>query len=228
MKKLISFIEQQIYHFIFFISILCIFLFLQNWRLSTKVETLIDHQSKLENVLTNSSDKYIITKSLILQDTLVSNLNKLIPGTKYINLDLETLIKVADGQVYNNAAQVWNHNFYFGGLKPGNGNIFKGSLSEGLKASFGSLTFLKNSFIKTAGSLFGSGWIWLVLRQDGLMEVVPKSNAGNPLRTGVTPIMACDMWEHAYYLDYQNRRPDYLAAVIQNLINWDFANANLG
>ena len=152
--------------------------------------------------------------------TYVSNLNKLIPGTKYINLDLETLIKVADGQVYNNAAQVWNHNFYFGGLKPGNGNIFKGSLSEGLKASFGSLTFLKNSFIKTAGSLFGSGWIWLVLRQDGLMEVVPKSNAGNPLRTGVTPIMACDMWEHAYYLDYQDNHADYIEA-FWKLVNWE-------
>ena len=174
---------------------------------------------------TDALEPYISKKTVELHyekylRTYVSNLNKLIPGTKYINLDLETLIKVADGPVYNYAAQVWNHNFYFGGLKPGTSNTFKGSLSECLKASFGSLTFLKNSFIKTAGSLFGSGWIWLVLRQDGLMEVVPKSNAGNPLRTGVTPIMACDMWEHAYYLDYQNNHADYIEA-FWKLVNWE-------
>ena len=150
----------------------------------------------------------------------VSNLNKLLNGTKYMNLDLETIIKVSDGSIFNNASQVWNHNFYFGGLKPGNNKALKGPFSDGLKASFGSFSFLKNSFTKAAGSLFGAGWIWLVLNQNGLLEIVPKSNAGNPMRIGVIPIMVCDMWEHAYYLDYQNNHAAYLEA-FWKLINWD-------
>jgi Fe-Mn family superoxide dismutase len=150
----------------------------------------------------------------------VSNLNKLLTGTKYINMDLETIIKVSDGPVFNNASQVWNHNFYFGGLNSGTNQAVKGSLLDCLKASFGSISFLKNSFIKTAGSLFGAGWVWLVLKKDGLLEVVPKSNAGNPMRTGEIPIMVCDMWEHAYYLDYPGDHAEYIEA-FWKLINWE-------
>ena len=151
--------------------------------------------------------------------TYIKNLNNLISGTKFENMDLDTIIKVADGPVFNNAAQVWNHKFYFEGLKPGK-QVLKNTFTEVIKSNFGSVSFFKNSFANAAGSLFGAGWIWLVLNQKGSIEILPKSNAGNPLRIGLIPLLTCDLWEHAYYLDYQNRCDDYVDA-FWKLINWD-------
>ena len=150
----------------------------------------------------------------------VTNLNSLIPGTKFENMDLNTIIKIADGAVFYNASQTWNHAFYFEGLKPCPDNALKDQFANIINRSFGSVSFLKNTFSKAAGSLFGVGWIWLVMNPKGFLEIIQEKNAGNPLRTGLVPLMACDMWEHAYYLDYQNRRADYIEA-FWKLINWE-------
>jgi superoxide dismutase, Fe-Mn family len=172
----------------------------------------------------NALEPYISRMNLELHhekhnQTYIKNLNSRIYGSRFKNLDLETIIKVADGPVFNDAAQVWNHRFYFEGLKPGN-NTLKGPFADVIKRNFGSVSFFKNSFIKAALSLFGAGWVWLVLNPKGLMEIIQKSNAGNPLRIGLVPLMNCDLWEHAYYLDYQNRKNDYLEA-FWKLINWE-------
>jgi Fe-Mn family superoxide dismutase len=141
-------------------------------------------------------------------------------GTKFENIDLETIIKVSEGPVFNNAAQIWNHMFYFDSLKPKNIGIPKSPLFEMINENFGSLSLFKDAFIKSAVSLFGSGWVWLVWNPKGTMEIIQESNAGNPLRKGLIPLLTCDVWEHAYYLDYQNRRTDYLNA-FWSLINWE-------
>jgi Fe-Mn family superoxide dismutase len=150
----------------------------------------------------------------------ISNLNTLIRGTQFENKDVETIIKVADGPIFNNASLAWNHEFYFSGLRPGDHNILKGPFKDIIKASFGSVRFFKESFARSAASLLGSGWIWLILNPKGLMEILQESSAGNPLRRGLIPLLNCDMWEHAYYLDYQNRRSDYVEA-FWNVVNWD-------
>jgi Fe-Mn family superoxide dismutase len=153
-------------------------------------------------------------------EAYVNNLNNLIAGTKFENSDIETIIKVAEGPVFNNASQVWNHTFYFEGLIPSNGHALKGPFSRVISGNFGSVQFFRESFIKAANSLFGSGWVWLLWNPKGTIEIIQESNAGNPLRKGLVPLLTCDVWEHGYYLDYQNRRPDYLTA-FWSLINWD-------
>jgi Fe-Mn family superoxide dismutase len=153
-------------------------------------------------------------------EAYVNNLNNLIAGTKFENSDIETIIKVAEGPVFNNASQVWNHTFYFEGLIPSNGHVLKGPFSRVISGNFGSVQFFRESFIKAANSLFGSGWVWLLWNPKGTIEIIQESNAGNPLRKGLVPLLTCDVWEHGYYLDYQNRRPDYLTA-FWSLINWD-------
>lgn len=153
-------------------------------------------------------------------EAYVSNLNNLITGTKFENSDLETIIKVAEGQVFNNASQVWNHTFYFEGLKPANGHALKGPFSKVISGNFGSVQFFKDSFIKAGSTLFGSGWVWLLWNPKGTIEIIQESNAGNPLRKGLIPLLTCDVWEHGYYMDYQNRRPDYVNA-FWSLVNWD-------
>ena len=173
----------------------------------------------------NALEPYISKKTLELHhgkhhNDYLANLNKLIQGTKFKDLNLETIIKVADGPIFNNAAQVWNHTFYFECLKPGNRSSIKDSFEEVIKNSFGSVSFFKSSFTESVSSLFGVGWVWLVLNQNGVMEIIQKFNAGNPLRVGLIPLMTCDVWEHAYYLDYQNRLGDY-ACAFWELINWD-------
>jgi superoxide dismutase, Fe-Mn family len=150
----------------------------------------------------------------------ITNLNILISGTKYEIKDLETYIKVSEGPLFNNAAQAWNHSFYFESLKPGNNHLINGRFMEVINESFGSVKFFKDSFIKSAVSLFGSGWVWLVINPKGSLEIIQESNAGNPLRRGLVPLLTCDVWEHAYYLDYQNRRSDY-AESFWKLINWE-------
>ena len=150
----------------------------------------------------------------------VTNLNNLTDGTRFENLDLETIIKVSEGPILNNAAQVWNHTFYFSCIKPGNNSVLKGPLVDVVDRSFGSFSIFKDTFIKSSVTLFGSGWAWLVLNPKGLLEIIQESNAGNPIRKGLIPLLVCDVWEHAYYLDYQNRRSDYVEA-FWNLVNWE-------
>lgn len=171
----------------------------------------------LEPYLSKKTLEYHYGKHL---PAYAANLNRLTLGTTFNNLDLETIIKVADGPVFNYASQVWNHMFYFECLRPASKNSIKGPLENLIKRDFGTISFFKNAFVKAAESLFGAGWIWLVLTQNGSLQIVPKSNAGNPLRVGFIPIMTCDLWEHAYYLDYQNRFIDYINA-FWKLINWE-------
>jgi Fe-Mn family superoxide dismutase len=149
----------------------------------------------------------------------VNNLNNLIPGTKFENADLETIVKEAEGGIFNNGAQVWNHTFYFDTFSKSPKVEPKGKLAEAIERDFGSFTKFKEAFAKAAATLFGSGWAWLVKDEHGKLLIIQESNAGNPLRSGYTPLLTCDVWEHAYYLDYQNRRPDYIEA-FWTLVDW--------
>ena len=157
----------------------------------------------------------------------VTNLNKLIPGTEFEDLSLENIIKNAPaGGLFNNAAQVWNHSFYWNCLSPNGGGEPSGKLLEAINNAFGSFDEFKEKFTKSAVTNFGSGWTWLVNVKNGL-EIINTSNAGTALTSGKTALLTCDVWEHAYYVDYRNARPQYVAA-FWNLVNWDFVEGNLG
>jgi Fe-Mn family superoxide dismutase len=157
----------------------------------------------------------------------VTNLNNLIKGTEYENLDLEAIIKKAPaGGIYNNSAQVWNHTFFWNSMKPGGGGEPNGALGEAIKARWGSFEEFKKAFSTSAVGNFGSGWTWLVKKADGSVDIVNMGPAGTPLTTGDKALLCIDVWEHAYYIDYRNRRPDFVAAFLSNLANWDFASAN--
>jgi len=149
----------------------------------------------------------------------VTNLNNLVPGTKFENATLETIIREADGGIFNNGAQVWNHTFYFSSFKPQSGGEPSSLLATAVNISFGSFSEFKEQFSKAAATLFGSGWAWLVKHENGRLEIIQESNAGNPLRRGLKPLLTCDVWEHAYYLGYQNRRADYIKAFWE-IIDW--------
>jgi Fe-Mn family superoxide dismutase len=149
----------------------------------------------------------------------VNNLNGLIPGTPFENLSLEEIILKADGPVFNNAAQVWNHTFYFDSFTPEAFQEPEGKLAEAMNAAFGSFKGFREAFAKAAAGQFGSGWAWLSAKPDGSLVITQEANAGNPLRSGLKPLLTCDVWEHAYYLDYQNRRPDYITA-FWKLVDW--------
>jgi Fe-Mn family superoxide dismutase len=151
--------------------------------------------------------------------TYVNNLNKLIPGTSFEQSTLEDIIKKAEGGIFNNGAQVWNHSFYWSCLTGGGGSEPTGKLIEAIRGSFGSFDDFKVKFTNAAATLFGSGWTWLVKTPDGKLEIIQESNAGNPLRKGFTPLLTCDVWEHAYYLDKQNRRLDYIND-FWNIVDW--------
>lgn len=153
-------------------------------------------------------------------EAYVKNLNTLIEGTRFEIADLVTLIRLAEGPLFNNASQVWNHTFYFETMIPGSGSNPKGSFAKIISGTFGSLQSFRETFIRTAVALFGSGWVWVLWNPKGNLEIIQESNAGNPLRKGLAPLLACDVWEHGYYLDYQNRRIDYLNAFWE-LINWE-------
>jgi len=139
---------------------------------------------------------------------------------------LEELVLTASGGLFNNAAQVWNHTFYWNSMSPNGGGAPTGAIAEAIDKAFGSFDEFKAAFAKAAGGQFGSGWAWLVVNEAGALEIVTTSNAGNPLTDGKKPVLTCDVWEHAYYIDYRNARPSYVGAW-WNLVNWDFANANL-
>lgn len=140
----------------------------------------------------------------------VNNLNNLVQGTAFENADLETIVKEAEGGIFNNGAQVWNHTFYFFQFSASPVTAPVDALKAAIEDSFGSVEEFKEAFSKAAATLFGSGWAWLVKDQQGKLSIVQTSNAGNPLRDGLTPLMTCDVWEHAYYLDKQNARPKYI------------------
>ncbi len=156
----------------------------------------------------------------------VNNLNNLVPGTRFENASLEEIIKEAEGGIFNNGAQVWNHTFYWEGLG-GNGAAPTGKLMEKINKDFGTYDNFKEIFAEAAAKLFGSGWAWLVEDKEGVLKIVQTSNAGNPLRDGLKPLFTCDVWEHAYYLDFQNRRPDYVKA-FWGIVNWEKVAERLG
>ena len=156
----------------------------------------------------------------------VTNLNNLIKGTEYENASLEEIIKKSSGGVFNNAAQVWNHTFYWNCMKPNGGGAPAGKLSDAINAKWGSFDKFKEEFAKAGATNFGSGWTWLVKKPDGSVDIVNTSNAGTPLTGADVPLMTCDVWEHAYYIDYRNARPKYLEN-FWNVVNWDFAAKNL-
>ena len=157
--------------------------------------------------------------------TYVDNLNKLIPGTEFENLSLEDIVKKSSGGIFNNAAQVWNHSFYWNCLSPNGGGEPGGALADAIDAGFGSFAEFKEKFSQTAITTFGSGWAWLVKKPDGSLALESTSNAATPLTGDGKPLLTCDVWEHAYYIDYRNARPKYLEA-FWNLVNWDFVAQN--
>ena len=171
----------------------------------------------LAPVISKETMEYHWSKHL---QSYVNNLNNLIAGTKYENASLERIVKEANGALYNNAGQVWNHNFYFETFSANPKKAPEGKLLEAIDKQFGSLETFKEQFNKAAIGLFGSGWVWLVKRADGSLAITQETNAGNPLHNGLdTALLTVDVWEHAYYIDYRNRRADYLAAW-WNILDW--------
>lgn len=157
--------------------------------------------------------------------TYVTNLNKLVPGTAFEDLSVEQIIMKAEGGIFNNAAQIWNHTFYWNGLTPNGKDVASGTLASAITEKFGSFDEFKAKFSTSAATNFGAGWTWLVKNNDGSIEIVNTSNAGCPLTDGQTPLLTCDVWEHAYYIDYRNARPKYVET-FWKLVNWDFVEAN--
>ena len=158
--------------------------------------------------------------------TYVTNLNKMIEGTEFESMDLEAIIRKSQGGMFNNAAQVWNHTFYWNCLSPNGGGEPTGALAEAINKAFGSFAQFKEQFSQTAITTFGSGWGWLVQRPDGSLALVSTPNAATPLTGSDKPLLTCDVWEHAYYIDYRNARPKYVEA-FWNLVNWDFVASQM-
>lgn len=154
----------------------------------------------------------------------IDNLNKLIKGTKYEDYDLEDIICESDGALFNNASQAWNHIFYFFSFSPNGGGEPTGELAEAIRRDFGSFENFKKEFVDAGVKIFGSGWVWLSRDETGKLLITQESNAGNPLRNGLTPLLTFDVWEHAYYLDYQNRRADSLNS-LWDIIDWDMVES---
>ena len=152
--------------------------------------------------------------------TYVNNLNGLVAGTEFESYDLESIIKKAEGAIFNNAAQIWNHTFYFESFSKDGRKSPAGQLADDIDKTFGSFESFRELFTKSAATLFGSGWAWLAEKDDGTLQIMQESNAGNPLKKGLKPLLTCDVWEHAYYIDYRNRRPDYIKAFWE-IIDWD-------
>lgn len=156
----------------------------------------------------------------------VDNLNKMIVGTEYAEMPLVDIIRRAQGGMFNNAAQIWNHTFFWNCMKPQGGGEPTGKLLDAINLAFGDFATFKDEFAKTCVGTFGSGWGWLVQRPDGAVALVSTSNANTPLTSDDTPLLTCDVWEHAYYIDYRNARPKFVEA-FWNLVNWDFVASNM-
>ncbi len=157
--------------------------------------------------------------------TYVTNLNNLIKGTEFENASLEEIVKKSSGGIFNNAAQIWNHTFYWNSLSPNGGGEPTGALKDAIIKKWGSFDEFKKAFAQTCVGTFGSGWGWLVKTPAGELELVSTSNAATPLTTANKPLLTCDVWEHAYYIDYRNSRPNYMDA-FWKLVNWEFASKN--
>ena len=184
-------------------------------------------ENALEPVITAKTMSFHYGKH---HKTYVDNLNKLIAGTEYAALSLEKIVTSTAGKpekaaIFNNAAQNWNHTFYWKSMSPKGGGEPPAALKRKIEAAFGSVDACKKELASTAVSQFGSGWAWLVL-EGGMLKIVKTANADDPLTTGMKPLLTIDVWEHAYYLDYQNRRADYVNAILDKLINWEFALQN--
>jgi Fe-Mn family superoxide dismutase len=159
--------------------------------------------------------------------TYVTNLNKLVEGKPEASKTLEDIILTSEGPVFNNAAQIWNHTFYWQSLKPGGGGQPTGDLADAIKRDFGSLEKFAEEFTAAATTQFGSGWAWLSLNKDKKLVVTKTGNADLPMKQGSKALLTIDVWEHAYYIDYRNARPKYIETFLKGLVNWDFALANL-
>ncbi len=159
--------------------------------------------------------------------TYVTNLNNLIKGSEFENASLEDIVKKSSGGIFNNAAQVWNHTFYWNSMAPNAGGEPKGALAEAINKKWGGFSAFKEAFNKSGAGNFGSGWTWLVKKADGTVDIVNTGNAATPLTSADKPLLTVDVWEHAYYIDYRNKRPDYLGAW-WNVANWSFAEKNFG
>ncbi len=156
----------------------------------------------------------------------VTNLNNLIPGTEFENAALEDIVRKSSGGVYNNAAQIWNHTFFWNCLKAGGGGEPTGALAAAINAKWGSYAAFKEAFTKSAVGNFGSAWTWLVKKADGSVDIVNMGAAGTPLTTGDKALLTIDVWEHAYYIDHRNLRPRFVETFFASLVNWSFAEAN--
>jgi Fe-Mn family superoxide dismutase len=175
----------------------------------------------LEPVISQQTIEFHYGKHL---QAYITNLNNLIQGTKFENADLETIVKESDGAVFNNAGQTLNHNIYFLSFSPDGGGEPKGKFAEAINAAFGSFENFKKEFNAAGVSLFGSGWVWLAKDSAGKLQITKEANAGNPITKGLTPLLGFDVWEHSYYLDYQNRRADHLAE-LWKIIDWNAVEA---
>lgn len=171
----------------------------------------------LEPIISQETIEYHYGKH---HQAYVTNLNKLIAGTEFEDMALEDIIKKSSGGIFNNAAQVWNHTFYWNCLAPDAGGKPSGELAEAIDEAFGSFDEFKGKFSAVAAGTFGSGWAWLVKDADGKLEIVSTSNAATPMTDGKTALLTCDVWEHAYYVDYRNARPQYIEKY-WDLVNWD-------
>ncbi len=159
-------------------------------------------------------------------NTYVVNLNKLVENTQYETMSLEDIIKTSSGGIFNNAAQVWNHTFYWNCLSPNGGGEPQGKLADAINKTFGSFAIFKEKFTQASITTFGSGWGWLVQDAQGNLSIISTSNAGTPMTEGLHALLTCDVWEHAYYIDYRNMRPNYMAAFWE-LVNWEFVSSQL-
>jgi superoxide dismutase, Fe-Mn family len=159
--------------------------------------------------------------------TYVTNLNNLVPDTEFSGMTLEDIIKKASGGIFNNAAQVWNHSFFWQCLTPESYAEPRGALLTAIQEAFGSFADFKTQFTDAAIKTFGSGWAWLVQDDEGKLRIMSTSNAANPMTSGLKPLLTCDVWEHAYYIDYRNSRPNYLQA-FWSLVHWDFVSEQFG
>jgi len=204
--------------------ILSLILFMSNGDTTVKNEQVVKFElvklpyatDALEPVISKQTIEFHYGKHL---QAYVNNLNNLIQGTKFENADLETIVKESDGAVFNNAGQTLNHNLYFLQFSPNGGGQPSGKLAEAINAAFGSFENFQKEFEAAGVGLFGSGWVWLAADKDGKLSITKESNAGNPLTKGLKPLLCFDVWEHAYYLDYQNRRADHLKA-LWKIIDW--------
>jgi len=177
----------------------------------------------LEPVISSKTVEFHYTKH---HQGYVNNLNKLVEGSKWVGKSLEDFIREAEGGIFNNAAQVWNHTFYWEGFAKGGKPLRDGKIQHEINKSFGTFNAFREQFSQSAVTLFGSGWAWLVKDKDGNLRILQGSDAWNPLREDLQPLLTCDVWEHAYYLDYQNRRADYVAQ-FWSIINWEAVEQRL-